>query len=548
MSFNPNAGTFSGSSDVALSGATDGQLIGYDSAAAKWTNRTPAITAISGLQTALSGKANTTSPTFTQSGTADSVKIIHSGASGYALKVDRTTEGDVANLVNTANGGAYTTLGINASNTSYSVVKAVNDVLQTSGAIYSGIGTSPNRTATIFGSENAGQGPSYTAYSQQGSTGSGFYARYDNVAGQAYGPGLSIEGRHTAGAVARIENFSAHTSGTGLLGLSMQNASSTATVLNITNAGSGLNILSPNFRVEKGGAALTAATAVAASVPDDHFMFWQDKAAGDIRITGKNGSTFFNKTIADKTEMLATKNNVIELTDSTNDDFARINITDDSSATGGWTDRLAFYFSGSRTGYFNEYGELRARPAKDNTVGLRAMAKASAPTTQEYFQVAPDSSSAAAIGVSKDAINSTNIKKYNLYDTNLGGSYLQRTDLNYTLDTVNPELDQIYVNSFKASWRNEWGALRGTAPYTTGYGDALVRAIRSDADSITNSNALEIVDRRTGAGNNVMWGRKWTNGDLVRNGNTMADVYVIENGATPPSDLPVGTVIIEKDA
>lgn len=57
----------------------------------------------------------------------------------------------------------------------------------------------------------------------------------------------------------------------------------------------------------------------------------------------------------------------------------RVEIDDDGSPTSGWPDRLVFFYidpidGAIRTGYFNEYGELRARAAKLNTVAFRAMA------------------------------------------------------------------------------------------------------------------------------------------------------------------------------
>ena len=59
MTFNPNAGSFSGSSDVALSAPSNNQLIGYNSGTGKWTNQSPAISAVTGLQTALDLKIAT---------------------------------------------------------------------------------------------------------------------------------------------------------------------------------------------------------------------------------------------------------------------------------------------------------------------------------------------------------------------------------------------------------------------------------------------------------------------------------------------------------
>ena len=83
---------------------------------------------------------------------------------------------------------------------------------------------------------------------------------------------------------------------------------------------------------------------------------------------------------------LPIKNGNPTITDSTNDRFVRVDISDDGTATAGWPDRLAFYFSGIRSGYFNEYGEIRARPAKSNTVALRAQKWASS-STVDIFQV-----------------------------------------------------------------------------------------------------------------------------------------------------------------
>lgn len=48
-------------------------------------------------------------------------------------------------------------------------------------------------------------------------------------------------------------------------------------------------------------------------------------------------------------------------------EFSRALMVDSSTAT----DMLRFLYDGQRTGYHNEYGEIRAIPAKDNTVPLR---------------------------------------------------------------------------------------------------------------------------------------------------------------------------------
>lgn len=119
---------------------------------------------------------------------------------------------------------------------------------------------------------------------------------------------------------------------------------------------------------------------------------------------------------------------------------------------------------------------------------------------------------------------------------------LQKTSLNFTLDTSSSDLSQVYLNSKKISWRNEWGALRGTSPYT--WGDSLVRAVRDDTDGVTAGNAVELQDRRTGAGSNIMWGRRWTDGALVRNGIKMADSIVLGSTDPVPANLPAGTIIV----
>lgn len=104
-------------------------------------------------------------------------------------------------------------------------------------------------------------------------------------------------------------------------------------------------------------------------------------------------------------EYLPIKNGNPTMTDSTNDRFARVDIQDDASPTGSWSDRLAFFFSGTRTGYFNEYGELRARPAKSNTVALRAM-KWAGSSSVDIFEVTsstpPSSGGVLYFGVAPD--------------------------------------------------------------------------------------------------------------------------------------------------
>lgn len=86
--------------------------------------------------------------------------------------------------------------------------------------------------------------------------------------------------------------------------------------------------------------------------------------------------------------------------------YLRINIPDDGTATASWPDRIAAFFNGIRTGYFNEYGELRARAAKLNTVALRAMAHADN-TTTNILEVTDSGQTATYLGVSKAAATAT---------------------------------------------------------------------------------------------------------------------------------------------
>ena len=81
----------------------------------------------------------------------------------------------------------------------------------------------------------------------------------------------------------------------------------------------------------------------------------------------------------------------------------RVNIPNDGSDTALWPDRMAFYYTSIRTGYHNEYGELRARPAKNNTVALRAMGY-SGGSTGDVFQVAASDAATLYFGVSESQI------------------------------------------------------------------------------------------------------------------------------------------------
>lgn len=61
----------------------------------------------------------------------------------------------------------------------------------------------------------------------------------------------------------------------------------------------------------------------------------------------------------------------VTITDPTNEQVLTVNVVDDSSPTGNWPDRIRLLFDGAEVTWFNEYGEYRGTPAKNNTVGWR---------------------------------------------------------------------------------------------------------------------------------------------------------------------------------
>jgi hypothetical protein len=123
--------------------------------------------------------------------------------------------------------------------------------------------------------------------------------------------------------------------------------------------------------------------------------------------------------------------------------------------------------------------------------------------------------------------------------------------LSTALATTWANLRETYVGANLISWDNEWGALRGTSPYTTG--DALVRAMRQTWDGITNrASAIELVDRRTAGQSNTMWGIGWDGvqriGGTSTNpaGTDTVHAVLVAHGAAAPSGLPDGTLIFER--
>lgn len=93
------------------------------------------------------------------------------------------------------------------------------------------------------------------------------------------------------------------------------------------------------------------------------------------------------------------------LTDSANHYLGRTTIAHDGSDTAGWPDRFSFLFidptdGETRSGYFNEYGEVRSRAARRTTVALRCQAHASQSGSVNVFEVANSGNSVTYFAVS----------------------------------------------------------------------------------------------------------------------------------------------------
>jgi len=106
---------------------------------------------------------------------------------------------------------------------------------------------------------------------------------------------------------------------------------------------------------------------------------------------------------ADNTSVVQLAGSNIATLGSSAIQFLRVNIPNDGSDTATWPDRMAFYYTNIRTGYHNEYGELRARPAKSNTVALRAMGYSSG-SSGDIFQVSASDASTTYLGVSQTQV------------------------------------------------------------------------------------------------------------------------------------------------
>ena len=129
------------------------------------------------------------------------------------------------------------------------------------------------------------------------------------------------------------------------------------------------------------------------------------------------------------------------------------------------------------------------------------------------------------------------------------GSLASHVTLASTPETSDPDTMQMTIVGVVRSWWNEWRALRGRNPYTT-WADALVRAIVGNGDH-TGGNALEVVDRRTGAAASVLWGVNWGSGRMMQGDAQVGTVFVLQAGQTTadiPATLPPGTLIVRRTA
>ena len=132
-------------------------------------------------------------------------------------------------------------------------------------------------------------------------------------------------------------------------------------------------------------------------------------AKGVVQLTGDLGGTAASPTVpglaakADSSSVVQLAGSNIATLGSSAVQFLRVNIPNDGSDTATWPDRMAFYYTNVRTGYHNEYGELRARPAKSSTVALRAMGFSSG-SNGDIFQVAASDAATVYLGVSETQI------------------------------------------------------------------------------------------------------------------------------------------------
>lgn len=118
-----------------------------------------------------------------------------------------------------------------------------------------------------------------------------------------------------------------------------------------------------------------------------------------------------------------------------------------------------------------------------------------------------------------------------------------------TLLTTMANIAEHKIGTFLAGYLNEWGALRGSNPYST-FSDSLVRAIipsTGPAYGGASGNYIELQDRRVtaGAGRNLH-GRRWSDGALMRKDQVITETYTWSYGDDDPTDG--GTISLPANA
>src|SRR5690606_9894925 len=90
----------------------------------------------------------------------------------------------------------------------------------------------------------------------------------------------------------------------------------------------------------------------------------------DVTLTPEGFSDWAHE-VSELADDALQRGGTVTITDPTNERLLTVNVVDDSSPTGNWPDRIRLLFNGADVTWFNEYGEYRAAPAKNNTVGWR---------------------------------------------------------------------------------------------------------------------------------------------------------------------------------
>lgn len=115
------------------------------------------------------------------------------------------------------------------------------------------------------------------------------------------------------------------------------------------------------------------------------------------------------------------------------------------------------------------------------------------------------------------------------------------TRITATVTSSFSNLAENYINSALASWRNEWGALRGSAHSNSKF-DALVRAIgRTDYSGAVHQGAgYAAFETISSARDQQHWGRHWVDGALFREAVKHMDLFVWKTGDPDPTTDTTG--------